>query len=207
MNTASIVETGFAAPAITEYAEKNGIDLIAMPTHGYGPFRRTLLGSVTAKILHDTNVPVWTDAHAPEPNHRAHPQPRHILVGLDLKPESKHVLEAALQIAADCGATVEVVHAAREGEITPIHSEARLNEVTVEAAREAMVAVKPSAAGTEVDVVVDTGSISKLLRTVALRKRSDLVVIGRGALQESFSIFRANAFEIIRDAPCPVLSL
>jgi nucleotide-binding universal stress UspA family protein len=207
VNVTTLCEMGFAVSAITDYAAKHGIDLIAMPTHGYGPFRRTLLGSVTAKVLHDTNVPVWTDAHAPEPSHRAHPQPRHILAALDLKPESKHVLEAALQIAADTGATVEVVHAAREGEITPIHSEARLKEVTVEAAREAMVSVKPHADGTEVDVLVDAGGISKLLRSVALRKRSDLIVIGRGALQENFSIFRSNAFEIVRDAPCPVLSL
>jgi len=31
--------------------EETNIDLIAMPTHGYGPFRRALLGSVTAKVL------------------------------------------------------------------------------------------------------------------------------------------------------------
>jgi nucleotide-binding universal stress UspA family protein len=208
VNVTCVCETGFAVSAITEYAETNKMDLIAMPTHGYGPFRRALLGSVTAKVLHDTRVPVWTDAHAPEPAHRAHPQPRHILVALDLKAESKHTLEAALQIAQDAGgATVEVVHAAPEGEITPLHSEARLHEVTVEAAREAMVAVKPAGGGTEVDVVVDTGSVSKLLRSLALRKRSDLIVIGRGALQGGLSRVRSNAFEIIRDAPCPVLSL
>jgi nucleotide-binding universal stress UspA family protein len=205
VNTTCVVETGFAVSAITEYAEKNKIDLIAMPTHGYGPFRRALLGSVTAKVLHDTNVPVWTDAHAPEPSHRAHPQPRHILAALDLKPESKHTLEAALELAADAGATVEIVHAANEGEISPLHSEARLQEITAEAAREAMVPVAKD--GAEVDMVVDTGSISKLLRSVALRKRSDLIVIGRGALQGGIGRLRSNAFEIIRDAPCPVLSL
>jgi nucleotide-binding universal stress UspA family protein len=202
-----ICETGFPVAAIVQYAENNSIDLIAMPTHGYGPFRRALLGSVTAKVLHDTRVPVWTDAHAPEASHRAHPQPRQILVALDLKAESQHTLEAALQLAKDCGATVEIVHAAPEGEIAPLETEARLHEVTAEAAREAVVAVKRQDGGTEVDVVVDTGSVSKLLRSVALRKRSDLIVIGRGALQEGFGMLRSNAFEIIRDAPCPVLSL
>ena len=34
-----------------------------MLTHDYGPFRRFLLGSVTAKILHDAACPVWTSAH------------------------------------------------------------------------------------------------------------------------------------------------
>jgi nucleotide-binding universal stress UspA family protein len=206
LDVTCVVETGFAVAAIVDYAENNKVDLIAMPTHGYGPFRRALLGSVTAKVLHDTNVPVWTDAHAPEASHRAHPLPRQILVALDLKAESTHTLEAALQLAADAGATVEIVHAAHEGEISPIHSEARLQEVTLEAARAAMVPVKEDGAPA-VDMVVDSGSVSKLLRSVALRKRSDLIVIGRGALQEGIGRLWSNAFEIIRDAPCPVLSL
>src|SRR5271157_1875198 len=44
---------GDPARAIVEYAESEHIDLIMMPTHGYGPFRRLLLGSVTAKVLHE----------------------------------------------------------------------------------------------------------------------------------------------------------
>src|SRR5579863_4885582 len=111
-----VVETGDPAAVITEYAENEKINLIAMPTHGYGRFRRALLGSVTAKVLHDARVPVWTAAHAPEPSHRAHPQPRHILCALGLKPESKHTLEVAVELASDTNAMVEVVHAAPEGE-------------------------------------------------------------------------------------------
>jgi len=34
-----------------------------MPTHGLGGFRRFLLGSVTAKVLHDADCPVWTGVH------------------------------------------------------------------------------------------------------------------------------------------------
>ncbi len=37
-----------------------------MPTHGYGPFRRFILGSVTAKVLHDADCPVWTGVHLEE---------------------------------------------------------------------------------------------------------------------------------------------
>jgi hypothetical protein len=35
--------------------------MILMPTHGYGPFRQMLLGSVTAKVLHDSKCPVLTE--------------------------------------------------------------------------------------------------------------------------------------------------
>ena len=56
-------ERGDPAQIILSYARNGHFDLIMMPTHGYGPFRRFLLGSVTAKILHDATCPVWTSAH------------------------------------------------------------------------------------------------------------------------------------------------
>jgi nucleotide-binding universal stress UspA family protein len=48
-----IIKVGDPAPEITHFAEQNQVDLIMMPTHGYGRFRNLLLGSVTAKVLHD----------------------------------------------------------------------------------------------------------------------------------------------------------
>src|SRR5215471_15184320 len=51
---------GDASEVIKEFAEKNAVDLVMLPTHGYGLFRQFLLGSVAAKVLHDTRLPVWT---------------------------------------------------------------------------------------------------------------------------------------------------
>ena len=206
VNSLCVVKLGSPATVITEYAEANGTNLIAMPTHGYGPFRRALLGSVTAKVLHDAKIAVWTDAHAPEPSHRAHPKPRHILAALDRKPESLQTLEIALQLGRDSGATVEIVHAAPEGEVAPLHSEALIEELVAEAARHQSVTVQTQTE-VEVDQVVNRGSVAKLIRTVALRRRSDLIVIGRGAIQGTLCQLRANTYAIIREAPCPVLSV
>ncbi len=47
----------------------------------------------------------------------------------------------------------------------------------------------------------------RAVRTVALAKRSDLVVIGRGEIHSTFGRLRANAYSIVREAPCPVLSV
>ena len=54
---------GDAATAIVEFATKENVSLIMMPTRGSGFFRRLLLGSVAAKVLHDVPCPVWTSAH------------------------------------------------------------------------------------------------------------------------------------------------
>ena len=51
--TTRVMLEGDPASRIAEYAGHEKVDLIMMPTHGYGPFRRFLLGSVTAKVLHD----------------------------------------------------------------------------------------------------------------------------------------------------------
>ncbi len=202
-----VVELGDPAAVITEYAENENISLIMMPTHGYGAFRRALLGSVTAKVLHDAKVPVWTAAHAPEPSHRAHPKPRHIVCALDLKPESRHTLEFAIEIAANNEASIELLHVAPEGEIEPVQTESRLQELLIETARSKLVKIQ-EAAGTDVEMVLAGGSVADMVRDVAIRKRADLVVIGRGCIRQGVGgRLRANAYAILREAPCPVLSV
>lgn len=207
VEAACLVEMGDPAAVITEYAENEKMDLIAMPTHGYGTFRRALLGSVTAKVLHDAKVPVWTAAHAPEPSHRAHPQPRHILCALGLKPESRHTLEFAIELAGDTGATVEVVHVAPEGEVEPVFAEGRMHDLVLDAARSKLVKIQEEA-GTDVEAVVNGGSVAHMVRKVALEKRSDLVVVGRGCEKNAImGRLRSNTYAIVRESPCPVLSV
>jgi nucleotide-binding universal stress UspA family protein len=201
------VEMGDPAAVISEFADSESIGLIMMPTHGYGSFRRALLGSVTAKVLHDAKVPVWTAAHAPEPSHRAHPQPRYILCALDLKPESRHTLEFALEMAADTQATIELLHIAPEGEIEPMTSESRLHELLVETARSKLVKIQEEAGAADVQINLAGGSVANMVRQMAMQKRADLVVIGRGCILQSIGRLRANAYAIIREAPCPVLSV
>jgi hypothetical protein len=41
---------------------------------------------------------------------------------------------------------------------------------------------------------------------VALEQDADLVVIGAGRTREVFGRLRTHSYQIIRDAPCPVLS-
>lgn len=200
------IEIGDPAHVIQECAATHAAGLIAMPTHGYGVFRRALLGSVTAKVLHDSELPVWTSAHAPEPSHRAHPKPRHILTAIDLKPESAHVLEFAVELASESDATVEMVHVAREGEVAPLETENRMHELLSKVAATQPAKVDEAAAS-DVEIVTNGGDIPKMIREMALRKRIDLVVVGRGVIQSHFGGLKTNAYGIIREAPCPVISV
>jgi nucleotide-binding universal stress UspA family protein len=63
------------------------------------------------------------------------------------------------------------------------------------------------AAGTEWPVSVKPGSVSEVVREAALEHAADLVVGGRGRLPEWLGGLRTHAYAVIRDSPCPVLSV
>jgi nucleotide-binding universal stress UspA family protein len=46
-----------------------------------------------------------------------------------------------------------------------------------------------------------------VVHTAAVEQDADLVVIGRGVLKEALGRLRSNGYSIIRDSPCPVISI
>ena len=62
---------GDPAAKIVNYAHENEVNLIMMPTHGYGPYRHFMFGSVTTKVLNHSDCPIWTEAHMKETRQRS----------------------------------------------------------------------------------------------------------------------------------------
>jgi len=54
---------------------------------------------------------------------------------------------------------------------------------------------------------VVAGAAPDVVREEALQYKTDLIVIGRGALQGTLGRLRTHSYGIIRNAPCPVLSV
>jgi len=52
------VEANRPADTITDYAQKNGMELIIMATHGHTGFKKLMLGSVASEVLNQSPVPV-----------------------------------------------------------------------------------------------------------------------------------------------------
>jgi nucleotide-binding universal stress UspA family protein len=52
------IESNGPSHTITDYAQKNGVDLIVIATHGYTGIKKMMLGSIALKVLHESNVPV-----------------------------------------------------------------------------------------------------------------------------------------------------
>lgn len=56
--TPVVISGGDVAQAIVEYAEREGVDLIALATHGRSGFKHMVLGSVTEDAVRRSKVPV-----------------------------------------------------------------------------------------------------------------------------------------------------
>src|SRR5688572_24617282 len=92
---------GDPARSIVDLAHAQKIELIVIPTHGYGPFRRFVVGSVTAKILHDSDSPVLTGVHMEATPPLAPIFFRRILCAVDFDSAGEKALRWAADFAAE----------------------------------------------------------------------------------------------------------
>ncbi|WP_422487301.1 universal stress protein [Gudongella sp. DL1XJH-153] len=54
----TVYKVGDAVDVIVKFAEEGGFDLVVMGSRGLGAFSRTLLGSVSDKVIHHINTSV-----------------------------------------------------------------------------------------------------------------------------------------------------
>ena len=204
-----VVVSGEPAAGILGYAKNHGVDLIMMPTHGYGTFRSLLIGSVTAKVLHDATCPVWTAAHAAE--HRTQQRPRYlpekIICCVDGGPTSVQQLQWAAQFSNQFGAQLQLLHV-----IPPVADwgaligDRQLEEEEREMARK-RVAALCAEARVAAPLEVEVGRISEVVASKVVEEDADLLIIGRGQMGATLGRLRTHAYEIIQRSACPVMSV
>lgn len=205
-NVQSVVLAGDPAAKIVEYARDWAAGLIVMPTHGYGPFRRFLVGSNTARVMHDAGCPVWTGVHLLEPPPADTIPFRNVLCAVDLGPQSSRTLCWASQFALQFGARLVLVHATGECPEPGDSAEANWQNGIHESAGaelQRLLEFVHAEAGT----IVEAGDPAKVIGAAAERLPADLLVIGRGSAAGVFGRLRTNACAIIRMSPCPVVSV
>ncbi len=201
------LELGDPTKEIAKYARDQKVDLIMMPTHGYGPFRRFLLGSVTAKVLHDTDCPVWTGVHTDQLWSQNQYRWRRFLCAVDADPRDAPLLRWAAQFSTEQKADLQVVHVLPAAEpIPPGQEPASLRGFLLDTA-EQRISNLQSEAGTSLDILLRFGRVENVVRDAALAYEADLILIGRGVIHGVLGRLRSAAYGIIREAPCPVISI
>jgi len=206
MAVTKVVDEGDPGSCIAELARVWGVDLIMLPTRGQGRFRSALLGSVTAKILHDASCAVWTEAHC----ETARPQRanwRSVICAIDTVPEGVRLIRFAAEVAENSGVAVRLVHAVPQAEAgLEKYFDREFAAFLRERATEAIAGMQKEA-GTSFEVCVGPGSIVNVVQEAAEGNKADLVLIGRGELPHFAGRLRSHAYAIIRDMPCPVISI
>jgi nucleotide-binding universal stress UspA family protein len=199
-------EIGDPARTIVKIAHTEKVDLVMMPTHGYGGFHRFLLGSVTAKVLHDVNCPVWTGVHMEDAPGTDAICVRNVLCAVDLVDNSDVPVAAAVQIAKEYGAKLTLAHVVPGSDAVPekfMDMEFR-NHLSA-LAREDLTQLCQRH-GVDATVSVQGGSVGSTVGLMAKEHRADIVVIGRGQ-HSGLGRLRTHSYAIIRESPCPVISI
>jgi nucleotide-binding universal stress UspA family protein len=198
---------GDPAHEIVKRARDRNVDLIVMSTHGYGAFYRFLLGSVTAKVLHESHCPVWTGAHLEQAPAREF-SIRHVLCSVDLSGHSHHTASLAAEMAAAVDAKLTLVHITASVEIYGpggSHVDPAWKETIVGFAAKEIAKLQQDV-GTKAEVIIDSGNVPELLNRAAEQTKADVLVIGhspvRGHLGDN-----GNGYGIIRESHIPVLSV
>jgi nucleotide-binding universal stress UspA family protein len=205
-----VVEIGDPATVITEFAQQNDADLIMMPTHGYGPFRELLLGSVASKVLHDAHCPVWTGTHLEEGPSLEHAKPAKILCAVDTTPKSLDLIKWASDFAKALGADFRMVHVLPHMEGFATWTSPRMEheiDEEMESEARAEVAKLTTEAGVDAPLRIVLGPVGDAVKEEAAREKTDLLIIGRGVLQKTLGRLLTHAYSVIRQAPCPVISV
>jgi len=196
---------GDPALQIIDFAHGNGVDLIMMPTHGCGLFRSLLIGSVTAKVLHDAKCPIWTAAHTEE--QRTPDPPRLVMCAIDGTSKTPALMQWAAEYAQRVGASLRLLHVVpRISDWLALQGERELQEQVRNEARSKIEALRETA-GVDAPVRIAVGDVSNTVTEEARQEGADLIIVGRGMLQAPFGRLRTHAYGIIQASPCPVVSV
>lgn len=198
---------GDAAHKIVDYAHEGRFDLIMLPTHGYGRFRRFILGSVAAKVLHDARCPVWTGVHMEQVPKIEEIVFKNVVCAIDLGKQSCHALRWAGLFASEFGARLTIVHAVPTAKDHPnVYCDQDWKFELVRGAKDKIQGLQRSL-GLEASITVIPDEVPFAVSTTAVHNNADLLVIGRSIEDGMLGRLRTNAYSIIRQSPCPVVSV
>ena len=205
------VRNGPPAAVIDEYITDEGIDLVAMGTHGRTGLKRFVLGSVTEHVLRTPPVPILaTRAGGDDPPTLPY---RDILVPTDGSDCANAAVDHALSIARACDATVHAINVI-DTEIYPIGPGGQLpvdvSEPLKQSGQAAVEAVadRADSAGVTVDTALVNGRPSDTIRTYATEHSIDLIVMGtHGRSGLDRMLLGSTTERVIRQSELPTVAV
>ncbi|MHB9286485.1 universal stress protein [Halobacteriales archaeon Cl-PHB] len=202
---------GKPADAILEYADENGVELLAMGTHGRTGLGHYITGSVTEEVVRRSPVPVLT-VRATDRSRLAGGYDE-VLVPTDGSEPATAAVEPGLAIARQAGARVHTVNIVDLGTVSSHPDLAPPTQVVEEllAAGEAAtdaIAEQVREAGLDAVTAVNEGFPARDLLGYADEHDIDLIAMGTaGRTGLSRYLLGSTTERVIRRADVPVLAV
>jgi nucleotide-binding universal stress UspA family protein len=194
---------GDVADAILHFAERKEVDVIVVGTHGRGGLGRALMGSVAEMVFRQSPVPVLTlGPHLQRITGAG--TPKNILVPVDFTPASERAAHYAVAMAKEHNAALTLLHVVERWPAQEV-DRARLMRELREKLQDL---VGEDAKGLRCGYRVEVGRVVETVLYTANGLEADLVVVGvrprTGLLNR---LMWPHAYEIVREAACPVLTV
>jgi len=204
-----LVVEGRPAEVIQEYVAAQHVGMVMMATRGCTQFRRFLLGSVTAKVLHDVNCPVWTSSHVIDGHPAVAAIPKTIVCAIDPAAGGEMILKWAADLAAELQSRLIVAHAIPSLQFHPetYFLEADMRRSLISDARARISRMVQASRTQNAEVRVDGGNVPTVVRSVIEDNQADLLIIGRASAKGMMGRLRTHSYALIRESPCPVISI
>jgi nucleotide-binding universal stress UspA family protein len=195
---------GDVSQAILDFARQNKSDLIVLGTHGRSGLGKMLLGSVAERVFRHSPVPVLTLGPHLHRTAKAG-APTNILVPVDFTPTSERAAHYAVAMARQHDATLTMLHVI---ERWPAKGQANHEHVTRELRDKLESLISTEDKGLRCSYRIEVGQVVQRVLYTANGIEADLVVMGvrpRAGLLNP--VMWPHAYQIVREAACPVLTV
>lgn len=206
-----IVEVGAPAPTILNVAHRLEADLIVVGTHGLSGYRKVFFGSVTERLLRQTDLPVLVSPPAETAVTHAVPASGAVLAPVDLSEEPPENVRPATAMARALDTGLVLLHVVpRMRGLWFLHESLEAHHAQASArARERLDAIKASLADhpPAVEAIVSVGDPADEIAGLAKARAVQLVVMGLQSRQMFGPRPGSIAYRVLCLAAVPVLVL
>jgi nucleotide-binding universal stress UspA family protein len=194
---------GDVAQSILSFSHQKHIDLIVVGTHGRGGLGKALMGSVAEKVFRGSTVPVLTIG--PCVRHANHAlAPKNILVAADFTPASERAAQFAAGMAMQHHANLTLLHVLSPKDIEHVPDQARV----IQEVESRLTGLLGDELTLPCSARVETGRVGPTILQMATEIQADLIVMGvRPPMGVLNRFLWPNAYEIVCESPCPVLTV
>lgn len=193
-------------------AKEIAADLVVIGPHGGRPHTSKFLGTTAERIVRSSPVPVLVATNPPAA------APRQILVPVDDAEITRHVIDAARQLASRFGAEITLLHVWSNAVYSHVASmsyahahndaeaEREIDEELISTAKHWLTHVAKAGADEHITAAVTYGKPGDATIAMADSMHADLIVLGRNSTGLVVPAFLGSTVgTVLHDARCPVL--